>query len=278
MIIAIYGWERVERIPFHAISLWGDSTTKGGDLYRQVMSMNRLELSKGMNIELVQYKFFTGLVEELLVEFKRAGANIFDHLKDVRRGLMNDLAQEKKLHAELQGALIEMAMIGAISAAFGASIRFFAQVELSWWIYAGVWGWQALGVVVFVICQRRLKSKIFGPFDAYFRALAKLDLYVRINRPINFITQRIGIENCLLQKRLKHVRKRLEQVLFSLKNGNYDFRLTQELIDECWFTYELAKEEFLTHAKRLKLMVVTIFFLMSYLFLFYALIASMMSS
>ena len=249
---------------------------KGEALYRELLKINTFYLSAGKTIELPRYKFYTGLVDMLLIQYRREGAQIFDHLLGIRSNLLKDLKFEKKLLSFAAGASYEMGIIFVLGIAFVLFAKSFVGLEISVSACFIAFGWQALGAILFFFSYARLKERTFRPFGDYLRGAALLELGLKTNRPLSCLTKDLNLEDLANDPELNHIRARMDEILQLVKNkGSCHSSHTKELGTECWFSYERKMDEFEKRTKSVKLGVIALFFLTGYLGLFYSLLTSL---
>lgn len=247
----------------------------GQRLYQDLMRVNRFCLANGKNLELTRYKFFTEMIDELLISYRACGANIFSHVMEIRKNLLLDVKAEKKLASMARSGCAEMLIIAGMCLCFVAFARFVAQINIPMIDVALALGWQGAGAIVFFGLQQYIRQKIFSPFYAYVSRANLLDIFIKTNRPVNIIAQRLSLETLAQDASLSHLGERMALILAQIKeNGIYDQEQTKELSQECWFCYEQKLADFTAKIKKLKLAIISLFFLTAYLYLFYALLSS----
>ena len=248
----------------------------GKVLYQELLKINRSQLSKGQTIELTRYKFFTELLDELLVNYRQTGANIFNHIGELRKNLLKDIKYEKKLAGARNSSLVEMGMIFGMSGLFSIFATSYAEINIPTSSLVLAFSWQLTGTFVFLYSMKVLRQKHFKPFHKYLRAASFLDIFIKTGRPVNVIAKRIELSSLDKDKSLLHLEERMELILEQIKShGIYDQSQGEELGAECWYCYEEKLEHFFQEIKRLKLSVVTLFFLGSYLFIFFSLVGAL---
>ncbi|MEX0798247.1 MAG: hypothetical protein WD025_02315 [Bacteriovoracaceae bacterium] len=248
----------------------------GQQLYRELLGLNRFYLANGKKLELTEYKFFTEILDELLIFYRKGGANILEHIKEIRKNLILDLKQEKKLAAFARASRVEMALISGLSLCFALFANLFAQVSIEASALTLVFAWQLLGVCVFVLFQKHGRSRMFKPFFAYLKRASLLDVLIKTNQPVNLIAKKMNLATLPPDPVMFHLKERIEVILSQIQSaGVYDEEQSRELGQECWFCYEQKLELYQQTMKRLKLLVISLFFLGGYLYLFYALILSL---
>ncbi|MBC74932.1 MAG: hypothetical protein CME64_02865 [Halobacteriovoraceae bacterium] len=248
----------------------------GQKLYRELLSLNRAKLASGKSIELTRYKFFTELLDELLVSYKQTGANIFGHIGELRKNLLKDIKYEKRLSGARGSSLAEMGMIFGMSALFTIFATSYAEIQIEGVALIFAFGWQALGVGLFLFALGKLRQKHFRPFQGYLKAASFLDIFIKTGQPVNIIAKKLALSSLIKDKSLDHLEDRMEMILEQIKSqGIYDSAQGAELGAECWYCYEEKLDRFFQEIKRLKLLVITLFFLGSYLFIFFSLVGAL---
>lgn len=248
----------------------------GKVLYEELLKLNRSQLARGQSIELTQYKFFTELVDELLVNYRQTGANIFNYIGELRKNLLKDIKYEKKLAGARNSSLAEMGMIFGMSGMFSLFATSYAEINIPTSSLFLAFGWQLTGAFLFLYSMKVLRQKHFKPFHKYLRAASFLDIFIKTAHPVNVIAKKIELSSLDKDKSLLHLKERMELILEQIKShGIYDQSQGEELGAECWYCYEEKLERFFQEIKRLKLSVITLFFLGSYLFIFFSLVGAL---
>lgn len=248
---------------------------RGLQLYQDLQRINKFYLSTGKAIELPRYKFFTELCDELLMCFRRDGADVFPHLVSLRKNLNRDLKSEKRLSSIYWGAVLEMMVISSLSLLIFCFARYMTGIPLELASLFMALGLQGIGLGVFSFTSKLVKKRTFSSFKSHITSASLLDLGIRTSMPINLLAKRAGLEELEKDLDLGHIRERLVTIIKGLKSGSLgDLSQSEEAVEECWSVYDTKLDRYQSKIKALKLACIAAFFLSSYLFLFHSMIAS----
>ncbi len=212
---------------------------RGLALYGELQRINRHYLSSGREIELPRYKFFTELCDELLLIFRREGADIFPHLIGLRKNLGRDLKAEKGLQSTIAGAFLEMGVITLLSVLIFGFARYMAMLPIEANSLLFALGVQGLGYLALGIGGLSIKHRTFRAFQSHITSASLCDLGIRTSMPINKLAKRADLQGLEPDKDLSHVRERLNTILRCLKAGNLgDLSQSEEAVEECWMVYD----------------------------------------
>lgn len=253
-----------------------NSISSGQKLYQELLGINSYTLGRGKFIEPTRYKFFSELLEELLIFYRNSGANIFEHLQELRKALLKDLKNEKQIVSMSRGSYGEMLIVALLGVCFSLFASLFAGVKIPAGACVIAFSWQLLGGLVFLALERQLRKRIFSSFGTYIGAACKLEIFLKLNRPVNSVARQIALESLPADKSLEHIKRRMEDIIRVVKeNGGCDNQQLKEVALECWFSLEHKLEEFNRSTKGLKLFILTAFFLSGYLYLFYSMLGGL---
>jgi len=246
------------------------SQKNGQDLFITLLNAPHKLVGKGGEISLPQYKFYTDIVNELILTARKFGTPISKSITEIKKALTQDMNFEKKIRSMLLGGIYQMLLISGFAWIF----YFFARVEvginISTWDLSIVILIQVLGLLVFIVLFVLLKTKSFGPWQQYLMSLYKLRAMINAQMPISLISKKIDFNQLKDSKYLSPIKLRIHTLVDQVKDLGYvDQRDYDDLIGEMWYLGEFNFEQFLKHLNGAKLLVITCFSLPSYLYVLY---------
>lgn len=222
---------------------------------------------------LPQFKFYTGLLEQLFVAHRVLGISIKKFIPEIRNGLIRDLQFEKKVLDELLSGLLQYFMIAGTTWSFVFLSSSIVQIPLSKSILVFMLALQLCGIAVFFLLVKKLKSKTFNKFS---RAIEELYLFrslLEIGLPLNEILSRSGIlqGNLVSFKVFESLAERMKKLIARLKETGLSPRdEAQEIICQIWQLQEENFQKFTKIVQVLKFSILVFFFLPAYFLYLYS--------
>ena len=228
--------------------------------------MNEQLLNCGSTFKLPKYKFFTNLVDELLFSMKQFGTNINSFLPEIKKALISDMRFEMKIRREFQGAIFQMFFVQIFGIIFITSMHIQLSRDFILEEYLPSLILQVIGYSLFIIIFSIIKVKTFKDLDSYISSLYQIRILTCANIPLKDIHNRVGLNELKEDKLLSPIKKRIFQIMSQIKNtGHLSQDDIETTIEEIWFINEFKFEQFLRHLSALKLLVIVIFFLSSFM-------------
>lgn len=239
---------------------------------------NRSELSE--KAELPQYKFYSEVVEVLLSLARKMGGNYQEALLYLREGLQSDRRFEKKLKELTLGTWMQMGMVLFLTWAFiiGAMTLVDVNIPFSRLVLIGIW--QALGFSSLPLLMKYFRQRLFGDIGKLWKMLYVLSSLSRVplSRSEVFNLAQVQELNLIKQKNLLALVEKLKDTCHkALKmGGSYDEEV-KYLMDELRFQEKWHFELFEKRLTVIKLGLLAIFFLPSYLAFIFLLLGDLMA-
>ena len=220
-------------------------------------------------VSLVDYKWFSNIVEILLTLQKKFGLQIHPCLRKIRSLLIDDVKLERKRFGEILSSLAQFAIISLMTVIFYLSFTSLI-VRVSPLILIKILCFQALGSLLFFLVEKFIHKKYFDSIDKLFCSMMKLSVLSKANLPnqkilslsLDTLPSTVGQSETTLLK---------ENLLLAVEkwtthgseiSGELDFQMA-ELGDY----REFVREKFLRFVNVFKFSTLCFFFLPSYLFL-----------
>lgn len=223
--------------------------------------------------DLIQYKFYTALLEQLFESNRRLGIGIKKFIPDIRRGVIRDLDFEKKISSECLGAFLQFLVIAGTTWSFVFLSSSLVKIPPHKSIMFLMLILQLLGVFVFYQLLAMVKKKTFLKFSEAFKELYLFYTLMEVGLPLNEILSRSKLlqgslmEHKLfgpLATRVKKLIDRLKETGISPKDE------AQEIIQGLWHLQEENFHKFTKKVQVLKFSILAFFFLPAYFLYLYS--------
>lgn len=228
---------------------------------------------------LPKYKFYSEVVESLLSLARRMGGNYQEALLYLREGLQSDRQFEKKLKEVVLGCWFQMIFVMGITWAFILGSVHLVSVQISpvSLFYIGLW--QIIGLSQLPLLLNYFRRKFFGDIGKIWKMLYVLNSLSRVPLSRSEVFTIAGVQELreIKQKSLISIVEKLKEVcLKALKQGgNYEQEI-KYLMEELRFQEKWHFELFEKRLVVVKLGLLSLFFLPSYLAFIFLLLGDLM--
>lgn len=252
------------------------SSKLGQSLFNQLISFRIQNALSVKEFNFVEYKYFTNILIELVVSAKKFGTPIASILPEIKKALSKDINFERKIKSSFLSGLMQMFFVSL----FGFCFAFMAMIQLgirySTFDFIVVGGVQFLGFITFSILFAFLKNYHFKAWEAYIKISYELRTLSFAGMPLSKIYEESNFETIPNSKKLNPFRKRFLSIFENIKKyGELKKEEYEITVDELWLFGDFQFEEFLKHLAALKLLVIILFFMGSYLYLLYLLMQNL---
>lgn len=238
---------------------------------------NRHEVSEKK--ELPQYKFYSEVIETLLSLARKMGGNYQDSFLFLREGLQADRQFEKKLKEITLGLWLQMLMMMGLTWAFIMGALSIVDISVSPSKLLMIAGWQLLGLSLLPFLLRYLRQKLFGDIGLLWKMLYVLSSLARVPLSRSEIFQMAEVQKLktIKQKNLSHLVDKLKDICEkALKLGGSYEEEVRYLMEELRFQEKWYFELFEKRLIVIKLLLLSVFFLPSYLAFIFLLLGDLM--
>lgn len=236
---------------------------RAGDAQRLLLYLSRE--SRG---EVPQYKYFSEILITLL-EFKRNfGLGISKTKSDLKKALVKDSQFERKISSQVKGAFSQSIMVGIIVWGFAYMAGVFVERSPPTFIFIIMGFLQVSGAIILYLSLKYLRMKKFKNLNLYFYSLYSLKCFASSGCSTAQVISMSRVESLkeIKEKDLELLRSRVIELVTLWKLSGRPIKdEIDELIDELHFILELRFESFLKQLIGLKFLVLSVFFLSSYL-------------
>jgi hypothetical protein len=217
---------------------------------------------------LPSYKFYSEVVEILLSLARKMGGSYQDSLLFLRAGLQADRQFEKKMREIVFSCWLQMGIIVAITWGFIFGALFIVDVKISIFKLIAIALWQLLGIFALPFLLNFYRLKYFSDIGKIWKILYILNSLVKVplSRTEVLTMAGVGILKDIKQKSLSHIVERLKQTCQrTLQFGGSYEEDVSSLMEELRFQEKWHFELFEKRLMVIKLGLMAIFFLPSYL-------------
>ncbi|WPU64243.1 hypothetical protein [Peredibacter starrii] len=229
---------------------------------------------------LPSYKFYTEVVEVLLSLARRMGGNYQDSMLFLREGLQVDRQFEKKIREAVMGTWLQMAMMMGLTWMFIFGALNLVDVKVSPLHLFFIFGWQSFGLSSLPFLLKWLRKKYFGDIGKIWKMLFVLRSLVKVPLSRTEVFAIAGVQELKMikQKALESIVHKLKETCQkALKQGGSYEEEVKYLMEELRFQEKWHFELFEKRLIVIKLALLSIFFLPSYLAFIFLLLGDLMA-
>ncbi len=222
----------------------------------------------GDKILLPTYKFYTEVVEILLYNARKMGGSYLDSFLFLREGLQADLQFEKKVKEVILGMFLHMSMMMILTWSFIFSALTMVEVKTS---HSQLWGilfWQLMGLGLIPILVKFFRERYFSDIGILWRVLLILKSLLKVPLPQSEVLSFAGVNGLdqIRQKSLFHIVQKLQSSCQkTLRLGLSYENDVKGLMEELRFQEKWHFDLFEKRLSGIKLFLLSVFFLPSYL-------------
>lgn len=230
--------------------------------------------------KLPTYKFYTGVVEVLLSLARKMGGNYQESLLFLREGLQTDRQFEKKIRESLLGMWLQMGLMMMLTWIFIIAALNLVEVKVSTLHLLMILSWQGIGLSVLPFILSHFRKKYFGDIGKIWKMLFILKSLAKVPVSRTEVLTFAGVQelNNINQKSLSAIVSRLKETCQkSLKLGSSYEEDVKYLMEELRFQEKWHFELFEKRLTVIKLTLLSVFFLPSYLAFIFLLLGDLMA-
>jgi hypothetical protein len=219
-------------------------------------------------ISLPRYKFYSEVIDKLLELARQMGGNYQEALLFLREGLLADLQFEKKLKESQRAVWLQMLLMLLLTWIFIICALNMVQISPPMVALVLIASWQGIGLILLPLILRWLRERLFGDIGKLWKMLYILSSLYRLPLARSAIFGLAEIKNLreIQQKNLLHLVQKLADVCErALKQGSSYEVEVKMLMDELRFQEKWHFELLEKRLSALKLGLLSVFFLPSYL-------------
>jgi hypothetical protein len=239
---------------------------------------NRQELSDPGSLP--RYKFYSEVVEVLLQLARKMGGNYQESLLFLREGLQVDRQFEKKIKEATLGMWLQMGLMMTITWTFIFGALSLVEVKVSTLHLVMIFLWQGTGLSFLPFLLTYFRKRYFGDIGKIWKMLFVLNSLVKVPLSRTEVLTMAGVLelNNIKQKSLETIVTKLKETCQrTLKQGSSYEGDVKYLMEELRFQEKWHFELFEKRLTVIKLALLSIFFLPSYLAFIFLLLGDLMT-
>ena len=226
------------------------------------------------------YKFYSEVVEVLLQLARRMGGNYQESILFLREGLQSDKQFEKKIKEATLGMYLQMGLMMLLTWIFILGAMNLVEVKVRTIHLVMIFLWQSVGLGVLPLTLRAIRKKYFGDIGKLWKMLFVLKSLMKVPLSRSEVLTFAGVQelNNIKQKAMQEIVIKLKEMCHKiLKLGtSYEDDL-KYLMEELRFQEKWHFELFEKRLTVIKLVLLSVFFLPSYLAFIFLLLGDLMA-
>jgi hypothetical protein len=230
--------------------------------------------------ELPHYKFYTEVVEVLLSLARRMGGNYQDSLLYLREGLQADRQFEKKLKEMILGTWLQMGLMVVLTWGFIIGALSLVDIKVSPFKLVLIFAWQVMGLSLLPFVLKFFRKRFFGDIGKLWKMLYILRSLSKVPLSRTEVLTMAGVQELkqIHQKTLIHIVDKLKETCQKALQlgGSYEEEV-KYLMEELRFQEKWHFELFEKRLMVIKLALLSIFFLPSYLAFIFVLLGDLLT-
>ena len=230
--------------------------------------------------KLPEYKFYTGVVTILLQLARKMGGNYQESILYLREGLQSDRQFEKKTHEITLGLYLQMGLMMAMTWIFIFTALYLVEVKMSIHKLVLIFIWQLIGMTSLPFILNYLRKKYFGDIGKIWKILFVLKSLLKVPLSRSEVLTFAGVQELanIKQKSLDVIVMKLKTTCQNtLKMGISYEDDVKYLMGELRFQEKWHFELFEKRLVVIKLVLLSVFFLPSYLSFIFLLLGDLMN-
>ncbi len=246
--------------------------SKGNDLLRSIYYLEE-EVFCGKIPSLpknVGYKFFSPLLETILIYSKHFGIPLFNFLKEFKHHLRKDLQHEKSVFKELRDGIFQCIFLALVSFCFWWWSHFFLDIPISYSKNFKIALFlEGMGIFSYLGFFHVFKKNLLQSFDPFFSSYYLFWGVSSIGLPV---VEVLGISQIMeirtSDKELGSLQKRMEGLVTSWKEKGFPVKDgVEEVIWQLWDLYETRFQVFRRNLKIVNFLITALFYLSAFFIL-----------
>jgi hypothetical protein len=230
--------------------------------------------------QLPRYKFYSEIVEVLLQLARKMGGSYQDSLLFLREGLQVDRQFEKKIREVSLGMWAQMGLMMGLTWTFIIASLNLVDIEVPKIYLLFIFTWQVIGLSVLPLVMRYLRKKYFGDIGKLWKMLLVLRSLIKVPLSRTEILTLAGVQELtnIKQVSLESIVLKLKETCQkTLKLGVSYEEDVKYLMEELRFQEKWHFELFEKRLTVIKLILLSVFFLPSYLAFIFLLLGDLMA-
>lgn len=276
ILFLVYWVESSTLVPINPLNKRKDPAAELEEWLKKFHWGNRQNLSQPT--VLPAYKFYSEVVEVILNLARKMGGSYQDSLLFLREGLISDRQFEKRLREAQLGTWLQMGLMVALTWAFIIGSLFITDLKIPFSKLLLIAGWQALGLVGLPSLLAYYRKKFFGDIGRLWKMLYVLNSLGKVPLARSETLNLAGVRELseIEQKTLSHIVEKLRGLCERMLKvgGTFDGEV-KSLMEELRFQEKWHFELFEKRLTVIKLGILSVFLLPSYLMFIFLLLGDL---
>lgn len=279
LILALVAWvESRQTISANSLIISKNPAEELENWLKKFSWSNRQEISS--QGRLPSYKFYSEVVEILLSLARKMGGSYQDSMLFLREGLQADRQFEKKLKEMIMGTWIQMIMMVVLTWGFILGALNLVDVKVAPTKLLMIAGWQGLGMSFLPFMLSFYRKRFFADIGKLWKMFYVLRSLTKVplSRTEVLTLAGVGELKSIKQKSLMHIVEKLKETCQKAlqQGGSYEEEVLS-LMAELRFQEKWHFELFEKRLMVIKLALMSIFFLPSYLAFIFLLLGDLLT-
>lgn len=230
--------------------------------------------------KLPPYKFYSEVVEVLLQLARKMGGNYQESLLFLREGLQIDRQFEKKIKEAATGTYLQMGLMMILTWGFIIGAMGLVEVKIASLNLVLIFTWQSCGLALLPVLMKHFRKNYFGDIGKIWKMLFVLKALQKVPLSRSEVLTYAGVQelSTIKQASLQElVSKFKDMCLKTLKLGAGYEEEVKYLMEELRFQEKWHFELFEKRLTVIKLILLAVFFLPSYLAFIFLLLGDLMA-
>ena len=278
ILVLVYWVEAPNPLPINPLIKRKDPASELEDWLKKFHWGNRQNLEKQGTLP--AYKFYSEVVEVILSLARKMGGSYQDSLLYLREGLVSDRQFEKRLREATLGTWLQMGLMVVLTWSFILGSLMITEMKLPIGKLLMIGAWQALGMTCLPALLKFFRAKYFGDIGKLWKMLYVLNSLGKVPLSRSEALTLAGIRELseIKQKSLSHIVEKLRSTCERiLKVGGSYEQEVRNLMEELRFQEKWHFELFEKRLTVIKLGILSIFLLPSYLMFIFLLLGDLMA-
>lgn len=280
VLIALLAWwvEASVALPINPLIKRKDPAAELEEWLKKFHWGNRQNLQATGNLPV--YKFYSEVVEVILNLARKMGGSYQDSLIFLREGLVSDRQFEKRLREAYVGTWLQMGLMVALTWTFILGSLFITELSIPFAKLFFIAAWQALGLLGLPAILSFYRKRFFGDIGRLWKMFYVLNSLGKVPLARSETLTLAGIRDLseIKQKSLSHIVEKLRSTCERILKvgGSYEAEI-KSLMEELRFQEKWHFELFEKRLTVIKLAILSIFLLPSYLMFIFILLGDLMA-
>lgn len=242
----------------------------GNKLYQQTLSISSSNLNKSNQVELIQYKYFTALISELIQSSRKYGTSIHSYLPGIKNGLVKDIHLDKKVFSIFLGGVYQFLLVFVLGLVFVSIMTSQLESEVGLYELLIPVSLQLIGLLSFCFFYIYLRKIRFQELLKYLFKLYQIRTLAQAQIPLKEVFNTVAPDELSSKGDLKFFKEKIFLLFSDMRNrGTVNTSDLDININEMWQYIDLRFEKFNKEVGAIKLTHLAIFSLGGYLVLLF---------